>query len=362
MALAGGLPVCGPNCNGVVSVRARAPLWGDSVEPLAGRPGGADHPERQRRRQRARAAPRDRLPHRRLDRKPGGARGRATGSRRSPSSTGCARSRSSSRRTATAPALARALAAAPSARSASPSSRSVPRRPAPAPPAPTPARLPATSASSPPCSRRPAPRSPRDPGSCWSWPGAWRAPPRAAGRDGGLAVLTCSGGDSGIAADLAGREGLPLPELAPETRDGPGRAAPAGGDDRQSRSTTPRCCGTSPRSLERVAEAVGSDPGIDQLLLLFDEPEGLSADRQSRLGPVRRRPGRRRRAQRRRCPSSPRPSPTCCPSAAPSSSPSAASRRWPVWARRSAAPAPFAPPAPHPGACARSPRRRRAVG
>src|SRR5262249_3774656 len=29
--------------------------------------------------------------------------------------------------------------------------------------------------------------------------------------------------------------------------------------------------------LERVAEAVGSDPGIGRLLLLFDEPEGLSA-------------------------------------------------------------------------------------
>ena len=34
-ALAGGLPVCGPNGNGVVAVAARAPMWGDSVQPLA---------------------------------------------------------------------------------------------------------------------------------------------------------------------------------------------------------------------------------------------------------------------------------------------------------------------------------------
>ncbi|HWH19788.1 MAG TPA: CoA-binding protein, partial [Solirubrobacterales bacterium] len=30
-----GIPVCGPNGNGVVSVAARAPLWGDSVERLS---------------------------------------------------------------------------------------------------------------------------------------------------------------------------------------------------------------------------------------------------------------------------------------------------------------------------------------
>src|SRR5206468_5054487 len=33
-ALAAGLPVCGPNGNGIVAVGARAPMWGDSVAPL----------------------------------------------------------------------------------------------------------------------------------------------------------------------------------------------------------------------------------------------------------------------------------------------------------------------------------------
>ncbi|HEY2717346.1 MAG TPA: CoA-binding protein, partial [Solirubrobacterales bacterium] len=37
-ALAGGLALCGPNGNGVVAVAARAPLWGDSVGPLAAGP------------------------------------------------------------------------------------------------------------------------------------------------------------------------------------------------------------------------------------------------------------------------------------------------------------------------------------
>ena len=38
-------------------------------------------------------------------------------------------------------------------------------------------------------------------------------------RDGGLAILTCSGGDSGLGADEAARRGLDLPPLAPATRE-----------------------------------------------------------------------------------------------------------------------------------------------
>ncbi|HEX5956743.1 MAG TPA: CoA-binding protein, partial [Solirubrobacterales bacterium] len=33
-ALATGLPICGPNCNGIVSAPARAGMWGDSVQDL----------------------------------------------------------------------------------------------------------------------------------------------------------------------------------------------------------------------------------------------------------------------------------------------------------------------------------------
>ena len=38
VALAGGLPLCGPNGNGIFAVSSRAPMWGDSVPPLE--PGG----------------------------------------------------------------------------------------------------------------------------------------------------------------------------------------------------------------------------------------------------------------------------------------------------------------------------------
>jgi acetate---CoA ligase (ADP-forming) len=37
-AVAADLPVCGPNGNGIVAARVRAPMWGDSVAPLV--PGG----------------------------------------------------------------------------------------------------------------------------------------------------------------------------------------------------------------------------------------------------------------------------------------------------------------------------------
>ena len=36
-ALAGGLPLCGPNGNGIFAVGSRAPMWGDSVAPLRAR-------------------------------------------------------------------------------------------------------------------------------------------------------------------------------------------------------------------------------------------------------------------------------------------------------------------------------------
>ena len=70
------LPVCGPNGNGIVSLPARMALWGDMVAPREAGPGRADLPERQRRRQRARLAPRPAAAHRRLVRQPGRARGR----------------------------------------------------------------------------------------------------------------------------------------------------------------------------------------------------------------------------------------------------------------------------------------------
>ena len=101
------------------------------------------------------------------------------------------------------------------------------------------------------------------------------AEPRARpSRRGGAAVLTCSGGDSGIAADLAHDRGLPLPELAPATRARllrvlPPAATPANPLDYTAMLWDDR------EALTEIAAAMASDPGIDQLLILFDQPPGL---------------------------------------------------------------------------------------
>ena len=58
-----GLPVCGPNCNGIVAMQSRVALWGDALRPARGRARRARLPERQRRRQRAGVAARAALPH-----------------------------------------------------------------------------------------------------------------------------------------------------------------------------------------------------------------------------------------------------------------------------------------------------------
>ena len=60
------------------------------------------------------------------------------------------------------------------------------------------------------------------------------AEPRARPRGhGGLAILTCSGGDSSIAADEAARLGAELPELAAGDPPATGAAAAGRGDGRQ---------------------------------------------------------------------------------------------------------------------------------
>jgi acetyl-CoA synthetase len=102
-----------------------------------------------------------------------------------------------------------------------------------------------------------------------------QAPQRPLGRDGGVAILTCSGGDSGLAADLAEREGLELPELVPQTRQRLGELLPPVATVGNPLDYTSMLWDDL-ETLKQVTETVGSDPGIDQLLLLFDMPAGLS--------------------------------------------------------------------------------------
>jgi acetate---CoA ligase (ADP-forming) len=96
-------------------------------------------------------------------------------------------------------------------------------------------------------------------------------------RRGGLAILTCSGGDSGVAADLAERRGLALPELSPATRERLGEVLPSAATVANPLDYTSMLWDDH-AALEEVAAAVSSDPTIDQLLLLFDQPRGLDPE------------------------------------------------------------------------------------
>lgn len=103
-----------------------------------------------------------------------------------------------------------------------------------------------------------------------------RARPR---RDsgGGLAVLTCSGGDSGIAADEAERLGIPLPPLGEATRERLDELLPDAATVANPLDYTSLIWAEAER-LQKIVAAVGNDPAIDQVLLFHDTPSGLSAE------------------------------------------------------------------------------------
>jgi acyl-CoA synthetase (NDP forming) len=102
-------------------------------------------------------------------------------------------------------------------------------------------------------------------------PGARR--PRASG---GLAILTCSGGDSGLGADEAGRRGLPLPPLAPATAEKLADLLPPAATVANPLDYTAMMWGERER-LAAIVRAVAGDPAIDQLLLFYDERAGMDA-------------------------------------------------------------------------------------
>lgn len=93
----------------------------------------------------------------------------------------------------------------------------------------------------------------------------------------GLAILTCSGGDSGMAADLAAARELELPELSPGTRERLAAVLPSAATVANPLDYTSMLWDDH-EALEEVAAAVSSDPAIDQLLLLFDQPRGLDPE------------------------------------------------------------------------------------
>ena len=94
--------------------------------------------------------------------------------------------------------------------------------------------------------------------------------------EGGLAVLTCSGGDSGVAADQAAALGLELPELASGTVKRLHALLPDAATLANPLDYTAMIWGDS-EVLRDIVAVVGADPAIDQLLLCYDHPDSADA-------------------------------------------------------------------------------------
>jgi acetyl-CoA synthetase len=104
------------------------------------------------------------------------------------------------------------------------------------------------------------------------------AEPRARpDRSGGLAFLTCSGGDSGIAADEADRIGLDLPPLGAATRERLAELLPEAATIGNPLDYTSQIWAEHER-LAAIVAAVGDDPAIDQIVVFHDTPADLGAE------------------------------------------------------------------------------------
>ena len=174
----------------------------------------------------------------------------------------------------------------------------------------------------------------------------------------GLAILTCSGGDSGLGADEAGRRGLPLPPLSPATAERLAPLLPSAATVANPLDYTAMIWGERERVagiVRRGRRGPGDRPAA--AVLRRARRDGRRAARELGRGPRRPRGRRGRCAAPRR--SSPRRCPSCCRTTRRPPSWSAACRRSQGCGRRSRAQRRCAN---HPATrrdCARSPTRSR---
>ena len=94
-------------------------------------------------------------------------------------------------------------------------------------------------------------------------------------RGGGLAILTCSGGDSGLGADEAARAGLALPALEPATAAALRERLPAAATVANPLDYTAIIWGEV-ETLRDIVRIAGDDPGIGHVLVFYDRPPGIS--------------------------------------------------------------------------------------
>jgi acetyl-CoA synthetase len=86
----------------------------------------------------------------------------------------------------------------------------------------------------------------------------------------GVAVMTCSGGDSAVAADLAAQLGVTLPALAPQTVARLRAVLPAAATAANPLDYT-SLLWDDRTALTELVRALGDDPGVGQVLALFDD-------------------------------------------------------------------------------------------
>ena len=90
----------------------------------------------------------------------------------------------------------------------------------------------------------------------------------------GLAILTCSGGDSGLGADEAARRGVSLPGFAPATVDALRVRLPEAATVANPLDYTALIWGEA-GTLRDIVATVGGDPEVGQVLVFYDRPAGI---------------------------------------------------------------------------------------
>ena len=93
--------------------------------------------------------------------------------------------------------------------------------------------------------------------------------------DRGLAIMTCSGGDSAQGADEADRLGLALPALAAPTRARLTELLPAAATVANPLDYTALIWGDV-TALGELVRTLGDDPAVGQVLVFYDQPHGMT--------------------------------------------------------------------------------------
>jgi acyl-CoA synthetase (NDP forming) len=102
----------------------------------------------------------------------------------------------------------------------------------------------------------------------------------------GLAILTCSGGDSALAADECERMGIPLPAPAPATRERMRELLPEAATIANPLDYTALIWGDRER-LRDLVVTTGDDPEVGRVLVLYDQPAGLEGATEESWAAVR---------------------------------------------------------------------------